>query len=332
MTPRVNTWWYKVIFGVSIASEIYVLAIYGLNVYLYLRVKQNVLGASVVRLHKENLIYTPTSNLKYFYEYKADITLPDTVPGSGEPVAYTFNKDALNERYNYPVTADPLTYRIITLGDSFTFGHFVNTADNWTERLEDSLNLSLCADVSHVDVINLGLPGYDSEYDVERFIRRGLKYHPYLVIWFLHGDRWNELMTAKRLELEKTLTPEEIQKAAEKGDYNLSWEKAMEYVYETYSPIQLLEQQQAVFARFSGVYSGKLLVVSVPDADPLYRMRLKYFVYNRPQTYYSDDLPRLSQIHGVLPDGHPNTAGHAAIAASVLSVLRRDKLIPCQSQ
>lgn len=331
MEQRQNVkWWYKIVLGISIVGEMSVVMFVGWSVYSYWRIKQNVLGASIVQLHKENLIYTPTANLRYFYESKAGETENDTTSWLDTPVNYTINKDALNERYDYPITAESRTYRIITLGDSFTFGHYVNTVDNWPERLEDLLNISQCSDVSHVDVINLGEAGYDAEYDVQKFILRGLKYQPDLVIWFLHGDRWNELMNAKRLELEKTLTEDEIQKAAQEGEYYLSWRKAMEYVYTTYSPIQLFEQQQAVFARLSHAYTGKLLIVSLPDTEPLYKMRLKYFVYSRQQTYYSDQLPNLRQIQGLLPDGHPSVVGHSAIARSIVPILNEKKLLTCQ--
>ena len=52
------------------------------------------------------------------------------------------------------------TFRIITLGDSFTFGMYINTKDNWTELLEDKLNSDMgCKNISMFEVINLGVGG-----------------------------------------------------------------------------------------------------------------------------------------------------------------------------
>jgi lysophospholipase L1-like esterase len=97
---------------------------------------------------------------------------------------YTINKDTLNERYDYSVKKQPGVFRIMTIGDSFTYGLYTNTDRNWTELLEDKLNADLrCQKSRKVEVINLAVNGYDITYTVERFLKRGIKYNPDLVIW-----------------------------------------------------------------------------------------------------------------------------------------------------
>ena len=75
----------------------------------------------------------------------------------------------------------------MTLGDSFTFGVYVNTEDNWTELLEDKLNSikNICPNTDHFEVINLGVGGYDIEYAAKRYINRGKVYNPNIILLLL---------------------------------------------------------------------------------------------------------------------------------------------------
>jgi len=93
----------------------------------------------------------------------------------------------------------PKTYRIITLGDSHTFGHFVSTEQNYPEKLEAKLSAmnssgNFCRNKDNVEVINLGMMGYDVEYSIHRFNNRGAKYHPDLIIWFLKADDITQIL------------------------------------------------------------------------------------------------------------------------------------------
>jgi len=108
-------------------------------------------------------------------------------PWLGYTPAYTINSDTLNDGSEYQIQKPKDTYRIMTLGDSFTFGFYVNTYDSYPETLERLLNEQPCN--NKFEVLNLGLPGYDIRQSLERFKRRGSKYNPDLVIWFLVGGK-----------------------------------------------------------------------------------------------------------------------------------------------
>jgi len=56
------------------------------------------------------------------------------------------------------------TYRVVVIGDSFTFAGKVQYDDNFAKRLERMLNLNL--DHPRAEVLNWGIPGYSTEQEV----------------------------------------------------------------------------------------------------------------------------------------------------------------------
>lgn len=71
------------------------------------------------------------------------------------------------------------TFRIVGVGDSFMFGFGVADGETYLERLEDRLNSS---HGSGHEVVNLAVPGYNGAMEVAALERKGLAFHPDLVI------------------------------------------------------------------------------------------------------------------------------------------------------
>src|SRR3989344_2379017 len=161
-----------------------------LVVYIFQK-RNKVLGVQFNPINQNDIVVaTDSGKLKYFYQPPSNYTERVKNTWIADEVIYTYNSDTLNERYDYQIQKPPKSFRIVTLGDSFTFGLYVNTKDNYPEKLEDKLN-SVCNNNPNVEVINLGMQGYDIEYSVERYKKRGVKYQPDLVIWFINS--WNYL-------------------------------------------------------------------------------------------------------------------------------------------
>ena len=177
--------------------------------------KGQILGIShLIKLDKNNYSISANENLKHFYEPNPNTIISDQPEWLKEKVTNIINSDSLNERYEYEINKPDSTYRIITLGDSFTYGLYVNTEENFSEILEDKLNLKLkCKDIPKFEVINLGVAGYDLSYAIERFRKRGNKYNPDLVIWLINF--WNfEIINELQIPLYKELRKEGLK------DYN----------------------------------------------------------------------------------------------------------------
>ena len=68
--------------------------------------------------------------------------------------------------------------RVILLGDSITFGHFMNWEDTFASQLQERLSPTR----QEIEILNFGVGGYDVLQEVSLLEIRGLKYHPDLVV------------------------------------------------------------------------------------------------------------------------------------------------------
>ena len=95
------------------------------------------------------------------------------------------NSLALRDR-EYALTKPAGTVRVLALGDSVTFGVQLRDGEPWESRLEVGLEGGPCP----VEVLNLGVPGYNMEQSVLRFRKRGLELDPDLVLlqWGTNDD------------------------------------------------------------------------------------------------------------------------------------------------
>jgi len=94
-------------------------------------------------------------------------------------VSYEINSYGLRD-HEYPLQKPPSTYRILMLGDSYTFGIGNNLEDTFSKRLEKKLNSQNKS--LHFEVINGGCSSYSPLLEYLFLIRKGLALNPDLVI------------------------------------------------------------------------------------------------------------------------------------------------------
>ncbi len=105
---------------------------------------------------------------------------PDSVAGR---VEYTHNSRGLRDE-EYPYQKPEGTYRILVLGDSFTYGDGVQRSEAFPEILE-----SLLKEHGSFEVINTGVTGYGLTQETLYYETEGYKYEPDLVMLvFFHND------------------------------------------------------------------------------------------------------------------------------------------------
>ena len=90
-------------------------------------------------------------------------------------VLYESNRQGMRDRH-HPIVRETQTYRIALVGDSFTMGDGVAVEDTYAHQLEERL-------APHVEVLNLGVSGFDTRASVERFETVGVLFDPDLVVY-----------------------------------------------------------------------------------------------------------------------------------------------------
>lgn len=277
-------------------------------------------------INKKEYITSPSGKLKYFYEPKSNnnISYPILKQGS---LKYTINSDSLNERYDYLPGKQNSAFRIVTIGDSFTFGFNVATRDNWTELLEDKLNNNFsCTNIKKFEVINLGVSGYDNEYAVERYNTRGLKYDPDLIIWLqVDPIRVNEYLIPVMEKLAKTFALSK-KIPADSDIFN----PARDEIIKNFGIEKLLAYNKDSMINMNSYYKEKMIIMpissSITDESEL---RMLKDVSVSQKWYYFDGLKNVFNPSLVFDDFHPNEKGHKVIAEDIFNYIKKSKFIPC---
>lgn len=99
-------------------------------------------------------------------------------------------------RSNEIKTKNSDVFRIIAVGDSFTFGHGIETNDDtYPSKLEQLLNNNSENTAKNFEVINAGVKGYSPDQEYKLITKRLIKYQPDLIIWNFSdpGDIFNTI-------------------------------------------------------------------------------------------------------------------------------------------
>lgn len=277
------------------------------------------------KISKNNLIADDSGILASFYEPKPNSIEEITADWLGYTVNITMNNDGLNDRFNYAIFKPKDTFRIITLGDSHTFGVYVQTKDNWPEKLEDLLNQYLnCQKFKKIEVINLGVHGYDLMYSFNRFKLRGLKYNPDLVIWFINNwniNNINEYYFPRR---------EELLKMGYK-DFNIKnskyeiFDKISDELLEKYSSAGIYEYQKKVIELIKSIYNKEIIFISynnlLASFDNILENNSKT---NQLFSHFKLSFNSNSNKDLFFSDNHPNRAGYKKIAQEIYKIVQKE--------
>lgn len=305
--------------------------IFSLGILVYFKLNNDVLGISVTPLSSKNLNFNKESDLKYFYENVERQALNVVLPWSdGETVRQVMNKDGFNQLYDYTVEKPDNVFRIATIGDSFTFGEYVDTQDNYPSKLQEKLN-NEC--MNEFQVLNLGVGGYDIQYTVERFKLRGEKYKPDLVLWLFIDDifRLSE-ETRPRWEVYRNQMMEsgEIESVPIERRVSAGWKKAQDEVLSVFGEEKILSMQREYFAELNNYYEGKLIILTFPSIFDRSTNFFKSLADNRENTMFYNSLPNVFTMNDAhLPDTHPNSYGYELISEDIFEQLISNNLIEC---
>ena len=308
-------------------------SIFGYFIFKQIRQLPRVAGTYISRLDKQTIFFPNNSDFSYYYLANPSTTISEKRPWDNTLATYTINEDSLNERFDYIPIKPNGVLRIITLGDSFTFGHYINTEENWTEILEDILAKNpICKQIHKIEVINLGERGFDIPYTTKKYTDIGQKYHPDFLIWLESGTgftRYNELM---RPYIEKCEIEASSVSATYTQDITRCWVQSEKLMMQQYSEKTIRSQLSIWLDRFLSVRSNTPVIFatfhSTPDGDKnILREKQK----NNAYVHFTDEISDIYSQDGVFPDGHPNQKGHRIMADDIYRYLfkNRQSLFQC---
>lgn len=261
-----------------------------------------------------------SNTLRYFYE-----PLPNFENIQENPWAHTVphiktNSDTLNNLNDIP-WGEKGGLNIVAMGDSFTYGQYIDTDKNWVGKLERHLNQSF---KQAFTVINLGVEGYDIEYSVERFRLRGVKYEPKLIIWLLKNDDF--ISIADRLAplvqinggLDKLVGTKDRATYIDNAVNNMIKDMGgMRY---------LLSYQKERMMSLRKYYSGPILIMYLDLADDQLKVLSDWSKQDKNVHLFS--LPNIRQDKSYyFPDFHPTEKGHDLIEQALYGYLNTHRML-----
>lgn len=295
-----------------------------------INLQPRVLGETkVTPINKNQVQIFQDDNLNNYYEPKPNQLMTDNVEWLSNQAQHHINSDTLNEHQDYTLEKTPETFRIIALGDSHTFGQYVDTKDSYPKQLERLFNTQ-CAAYQNYEIINLGFGGYDIQYSLQRFKLRGIKYQPDLVIWFLKNDDFTELVELfydRVKEIDEKLSDEEKNQLQKKGNYFYSWEAAYSEFAVKQNFDNIMKQQIVFLNEFLELHSKKTVFVSYNDETKKVTETLSSISRSHNQVYLFKDL-NFNDIDR-LPDKHPSVLGYKAISENLFDYLVSQNVVSC---
>lgn len=281
-------------------------------------------------LKNKNLVFSKSRELAYYFEPEANTTDTDSPDWLGTSATYTHNSDGLNEPFDYQIDKPSDSFRIITLGASYVYGLYVNTAENFSELLEEELNKFSCPAYKKIEVINLGFPAHDIRYSVERYIRKGKKYDPDLLLWLLYDDNF--------IRVNEYILP--IEKKLEEGGVpvynpsNQTYERNMKAISEfnrKYSFATILNYQSDSLSLLNDYFGGKLILAYFPTMKKEYINLINDFAGTRNSIITFGQLTDVRNLSTYsFPDGHPNAKGHILLEQELFKLITDTVLSSCR--
>lgn len=279
----------------------------GIVYFAYTKYHPNVLGVNVTRIDSENIVFRPTETLKHYYEWKVNQTITHERPWLPYRILAVTNSDGLIGDIDYQIDKPPEAFRVVALGDSFTEGPYVEYEGTYPKKLEIMLNANIrCARISKFEVMNFGVGGYDIEYAAHRYLLRGQKYKPDMILWFLKDDDFIEFT-------------EEVKKKTVKNDitkFNKYDQAAKELKESAPSP---LEKQTAAVRSVTQTTDKPVVLFTFGYTSPMYKSRMKQWANTDPNIKFFDGIRNINELAATFNpnDSHPNSKGYEIIAHDV---------------
>ncbi len=128
----------------------------------------------------------------WYFPFEASPTdlLATTIPFSSQPDARALHNSNGFRTPEYTISRRPGTFRIVVVGDSFSWGQGVAMEETWASRLETLLGDGRLPNGLTPEVINLGVCGHRHADNLIKLLVHGADLKPDLVLWQIF---WNDI-------------------------------------------------------------------------------------------------------------------------------------------
>ncbi|MEZ4670571.1 MAG: SGNH/GDSL hydrolase family protein [Anaerolineae bacterium] len=178
---------------------------------------------------------------------------------------YHLQTNSVGLRNIAELDTDPSTFRILALGDSFTYGYYVHNEETWPARLEELLNQHL---QTRIQVLNAGVPGYTIVDQLEYLLDKGLKTEPNLVvIGFYTNDIFDFYPQIRQYFARSVLLKQDTPSVTAPVNPLITFLRQNSAIYRVLSRLRADAQVQAEVNR---------ITPTIPGLDQLYRDMVFY--------------------------------------------------------
>ena len=165
------------------------------------------------------------------------------------------------------------------------------------------------------------------QYSVERFKKRGLKYNPDLIIWFLKDDDLGQIQDLLIVEVDQ-LTKLGHKTFDETTRDWVAYRMATENITKKYSEERILQMQKENILSIRKYYTGKILFLT--------HIQIQKYLSLVKDMIEEDKNISLLELSGLnndelkYIDSHLNEKGNEFLAEKVFSFFKTQKIIPCE--
>lgn len=191
------------------------------------------------------------------------------------------------------ISDDPNTFRVLALGDSFTYGYYVHNEESWPSRLEETLNQRL---ETRIQVLNAGVPGFTIVDELEYLREKGMTLEPDLVvIGFYTNDIFDFYPPIREYFARPVILQQAVSPQPQENSF-ISWLSQNSALYSVVARLRASFGEQKIEAEVNRV------TPTIPGLQELYRDML-FLNPNKPEyqdewdsyaSYFSDTVEYLS--------------------------------------
>jgi len=278
----------------------------------------------------------PSDNPKLLFELKPNWTqVYDGSVVKLNETTISINSDGFRDR-EFNMTKPSGVFRIVSLGDSITFGMGVEANETYSKYLESILNANLTNNITY-EVLNFGVIGYNTMQEVEQFRTKGILYDPDLVILSFCG---NDIENNTRMQEIGASLSYKTYTGNESVDMLLNWGRVAEIYHEEnkYKPFEemfnpFVAEPLEELHNITKTLNITVVTMGTEDLGIDFESRVKEIAYRYDNFYYLDytnlvrTVPR-EIVHVAYPyDYHYSAYMNKLIAEELFNFLVNNNLV-----